>query len=118
MEVSLGLDAGVEAEAEEVGSVEADVSSKPSLTINGETLFNILYSLIGDSEDRNYLDNVGIYPQITLSYPVSAEIKAGFDEGIKISLKGGLQADFVEATVTIKKMILLQIMVFMPPTQC
>ncbi len=102
MGFSLCLNLGAEAEAEEVGTVRTDVSQKPCISVNGETLFNILYSLFGNPQNVRYLDHAGIYPQITLSFPVSAELKAGFDEGIEVVFKGGLQADFITATITIK----------------
>ncbi len=100
--VSLSFGWGGEGEAEEVASGDFDTSSGPSLSINGEGLLNILYPIINKDKYKTYFDHPGVYPQISFSYPVSVETESGFDEGIKVTFKGSIQADFFSATVTIK----------------
>ena len=100
MSIGVSIKTEAEGEAEEGGSGSVEVSAAPNLSINGEAFLNMIYPIFGG--DSKYFDHAGIFPVVTFTMPVSAELELGVDEALKATLKTSLQADFFSASVEIK----------------
>jgi len=113
--VSFGISfqAGIDGELEEVADIEAGFAFGPSISANGEFVFNTLYPILyrafeikGTSQAvknrLNVLDQPGIFPEISFAIPLSGSIEIGFDEGVQVNLGLGAQMDYIEGTVTLQ----------------
>ncbi|MBN2284738.1 MAG: PKD domain-containing protein [Deltaproteobacteria bacterium] len=113
--VSFGLSfqAGIDGELEEGGDIEAGFALGPSISANGEFVFNTLYPVLSKAltlkgapqtiKDRLIvLDQPGIFPEVSFTLPLSGSIELGFDEAVQVNLGVGAQMNFIEGTVTLQ----------------
>ncbi len=109
----LSFQAGIDGELEEAANLEAGFTFGPSVSANGEFVFNTLYpamdkafEVAGMSQtvrDRLIvLDQPGIFPEISFTIPLNGNIEAGFDEAVQINLGLGAQMNFIEGTLTMQ----------------
>ncbi len=109
MKMSMLLDGGLSAKAEEVASGSISVTMGAKLSFNGEVVFNDIYGIwfgIFPEKAEKYKEYLVhapyVYPELALSFPVGNAIKVGLEEGVEAFIKGAFIANVFKGKMVFK----------------